>query len=429
MLEYVSALYGKVAQNIIDTYGDNPPEDVEQLILDLNTFRIGLSDRAGYEIQELQDKIQAAGLPPAQRGEFWDSVRNREDSYLRPYRAISTPDHSGHENLALRMLVGYASSGSKRQDPKALLAAARSYTNLTGLTTRQRGERVGQSSNFLRDHRLKFWFNPTGMLTFDNRTGSEGDGRMGNISAGIRYRMSDMVSLGAQARFNRSRFDRDDDSLATDSNGHGGAVYAKFAFSNGLEFEPLVAYQRNWTDITEKTGATQTSGTFATDIWTVGAKASKRFWFNVRLRPNTFGLIATNSWLQPTVGVSHVTAHRDSWTRSDGTAISGSTIEQGSANIGFTSGMRLYGDPAKIPLLEPTFGAKLVWNYEKPDAHLINNNLSIETPEVFGSLSAGLNATFTNGWRANLSTSYSGIGSDVQSISIGGKLTIPFGTN
>lgn len=190
------------------------------------------------------------------------------------------------------------------------------------------------------------------------------------------------------------------------------------------EIEPLIAFQRNRTDITQSAAGTAFTGTFDTDLWTLGARISKTWSLDVGTKLGD-AIIFGPAFVRPSVSVSHVFASRESWLRSDGLRIAGSDQDQGSATFGVKTGFTILHDPGTVPFLQPTLGAKLVWNYATPGDQLFNAASRIETPEVFGSVEAGLTATLANGWRGKIHANYSGFGSDVHAASLWGGITIP----
>lgn len=264
----------------------------------------------------------------------------------------------------------------------------------------------------LADERLNAWLEGSWSFTNDNRTGVEGDANAIRLDGGLTYRIQARTALGAKFRYRAASSDRDDGSQTTDTSGIGGAVFAQIGIPGGAVLTPIVAYERTSTDLDLTAGGVTVSSTFISDVYTVGAGLSRRFGLG-------------EYWVEPNAALSYVTAIRDDHVRSDGAAINGATVVQGTAVLGPTFGTHIKRPFDGVRRLDPTIGFNGVWTFRDGGNFVAANGTLVRPVRLSGTLSAGIGAQLDNGAHIRLTGSWSGIGSDVQGGSITARLTMP----
>ncbi len=311
-----------------------------------------------------------------------------------------------------------AGKGDRRMSFRTSLADVRRA--LAGRAASERGLAAngGGLPGLIGDDRFNAWIGASISLTDDRRRGAKADGEEFEVKAGASYRVRDDITVGGKLRYRNADSDRNDNSASASMDGFGGALFAEIVLPRGILFSPLVAYERTDTDLDLGSGGTATSGDFGTDIFTFGAGLSQRFAF---AQPEQGRIL----FVEPNTSVSYVIADREKHTRSDGTTVSGKTVEQGTLSFGPRFGF-LYAQPTEnIALLEPTLSVSGIWNFKTPDSFLSTSGSLVKTPEFYGSVGIGLNMQLVNGIDASLSAGYSGIGAKTDRYSLSTRLSLP----
>ncbi len=265
---------------------------------------------------------------------------------------------------------------------------------------------------------LQTWVSTNHNFSDDNRRGAEADGDQTVIEAGALMRVHEDVVIGAKLRYRHLDSQRRDRSISTEADGFGGAVFARFSLPQGAVLTPLVALEFTRTDLDLTAGGTTLTGTFDTDILTIGGTLSREFTFEDQDNNRTF-------YIEPNLSLSYVTARRSAYTRSDGAQIPGTRVDTGTLSFNPTFGVRLYDVGTMLKSAEPFIGVSGVWNFETPNDFLSTSGTLVETPDLFAGINGGISIETEGGMRGTLRATYSGLGSDIRSTSIFGQLTIP----
>lgn len=270
------------------------------------------------------------------------------------------------------------------------------------------------------DQRFNAWVAGSYTWTDDDRAGAAGDSTNGQVTLGASYLVSETVNAGLQLRYRRIVSNRNDGSAFSEADGFGGSVFAQILLPFGAAVTPIIAYERTDTHLTQMIGGTGLTGSFDTDIWTFGTQVGQRF----DIHDNGTGGIY---WVEPQASLSYVTAQRDGYVRSDGVVVPADTVNDGSLTFGGEIGAEFLAPAERIAVLAPSLGVTGVWNFDRPGDQLLTTGTTIATPDVFAALTAALDVVFGSGPALSGSLTYSGLGSDVRSWTVGGRLTIPFG--
>jgi len=297
---------------------------------------------------------------------------------------------------------------------------ARRRAELTRLGITGDGTSVVRSNlpALLADNRLNAWVDGNYSYTDDERAGAQSEAYQMQFSGGVSYRVMDNVAVGGKLRYRGSRSKRDDGSQRTEADGLSGALFAQIALPRGAMLSPVVAWERSSTDLDLIAGGNTVSSTFTTDVFTVGGTVSRRF--DLGKHGKSAAL-----WIDPNASVSWVTAIRDDHVRSDGAAIAGNTLVEGSAVFGPVFGADITNPFDGITSMSPTLGLNAVWNFRDGGDFVSSNGTVVKPVRFSGTLSAGLGATFDNGVTARMNTAFSGIGSEVHGMSLGFRVDIP----
>lgn len=297
---------------------------------------------------------------------------------------------------------------------------ARRRAELTRLGITGDGTSVVRSSlpAVLADNRLNAWVDGNYSYTDDERAGAQSEAYQMQFSGGVSYRVMDNVAVGGKLRYRGSRSKRDDGSQRTEADGLSGALFAQIALPRGAMLSPVVAWERSSTDLDLIAGGNTVSSTFTTDVFTVGGTLSRRFDLG------THGKSAS-LWIDPNASLSWVTAIRDDHVRSDGAAIAGNTLVEGSAVFGPVFGADITSPFEGVTSMSPSLGLNAVWNFRDGGDFVSSNGTVVKPVRFSGTLTAGLGATFDNGVTARMNTAFSGIGSEVHGMSLGFRIDIP----
>lgn len=271
------------------------------------------------------------------------------------------------------------------------------------------------------DSRPRFEFGLGGGYTFndDNRAGVQSDGGSLAVQPSLRYRLNDRLAVGATVRYRESGSDRNDGSSSIDSQAFGASIFADIAIDGNLVISPIMSFEHSHADIRVANGGATATGSFNTDIFTVGANASSEF----ELSNNG---VDRRSFISPFGSVSYSMGNRDAYTLSDGSTVASDKLHHGAATFGATIGAEFLNVSEKIALVAPSLTAAGVWNFATEDFTSTTGSV-IESPDVFGSVSAGVDVQLHSGVRASLVGTYAGLGSDIGAFSVSGQLVIPFG--
>lgn len=71
-------------------------------------------------------------------------------------------------------------------------------------------------------------------------------------------------------------------------------------------------------------------------------------------------------------------------------------------------------------------GVNGVWSFKVPEDQTIANGVTLSTSRLFASVVGGLDIRTISGATLNFSVMHSGLGSDVSSTTLSGRLNIPF---
>jgi len=271
----------------------------------------------------------------------------------------------------------------------------------------------------LADERLNAWVEGSYSYTDDQRTGGEAESNQFNIDGGVMYRAFQQASFGGKVRYRAVRSKRDDGSQRSEADAYGAALFAQIGLPGGANLTPLLAYERSNTNLVLSAGGASTTSDFDTDVYTLGATISREF---------SLGNFGTKHqfYVDPNVSLSHVTAVRQAHTRSDGSAVAGARVVQGTLTFGPTFGARIAKPFDGVRSITPTLGLNGIWNFRDGGDSVTANGTVIEAVRFSGSLSAGLTTSFNNGASVSVSTSYSGIGSDVRGYALTLRGSIAF---
>jgi len=396
--------------------GTGDSEEENEMLIDSTSAFAGATEF-------LTDQLPGDYLNDWQNGKFYDP-----NVAQLVYQILGQHDTDGSWAQAINQNFGYQVVGSEsvllsnffprritlRQ---ALVEAVEEAGGLEAFERRVRRDfRTSVPST-----RPRFEFGVGGGYTFnqDNRTGVQSDGGSLSVQPSVRYRYNDRLAFGATVRYRDSGSDRDDGSSSIDSQALGASVFADIAIHDGLVVSPIVSFERSSSDIRVVSGGTTATGSFDTNIFTVGANASSEF----ELTNNGFD---HRSFVSPFGSVSYSVADRDGYTLSDGSVVAGDTLHHGAATFGTTIGAEFHNVSDQIALLAPSLTAGGVWNFAAEDFRSTTGSV-IENPDVYGSVSAAVDIQLHSGVRASVAGTYAGIGSDVQAFSVSGQLVVPFG--
>lgn len=271
----------------------------------------------------------------------------------------------------------------------------------------------------LADERLNAWVEGSYSYTDDQRTGGEAESNQFNIDGGVMYRAFQQASFGGKVRYRATRSKRDDGSQRSEADAYGAALFAQIGLPGGANLTPLLAYERSNTNLVLSAGGASVTSDFDTDVYTLGATISREF---------DLGNFGTKHqfYIDPNASLSHVTAVRQAHTRSDNSAVAGARVVQGTLTFGPTFGARIAKPFDGVRSMTPTLGLNGIWNFRDGGDSVTANGTVIEAVRFSGSLSAGLTTSFNNGASVSVTTSYSGIGSDVRGYALTLRGSIAF---
>lgn len=271
----------------------------------------------------------------------------------------------------------------------------------------------------LADERLNAWVEGSYSYTDDQRTGGEAESNQFNIDGGVMYRVFQQASFGGKVRYRAARSKRDDGSQRSEADAYGAALFAQIGLPGGANLTPLLAYERSNTNLVLSAGGASVTSDFDTDVYTLGATISREF---------DLGNFGTKHqfYVDPNASLSHVTAVRQAHTRSDNSTVAGARVVQGTLTFGPTFGARIAKPFDGVRSMTPTLGLNGIWNFRDGGDSVAANGTVIEAVRFSGSLSAGLTTSFNNGASVSVTTSYSGIGSDVRGYALTLRGSIAF---
>jgi len=272
----------------------------------------------------------------------------------------------------------------------------------------------------LLDPRFNLWLDGRFSFNRDDRRGGESDGTGYRLTAGASYRVHHRVNLGLQGRFEETGSDRDNGTSSFDTEAFGGSVFAQVRLLDGLTLTPLFAFRRANSLLVETSNGRMATSRFNSHTWTLGGEVSKRFTFD---GPGQAGRL----WVEPALSVSHVFSDRGSYIRSDGVSVPGAGLETGSVSFGPTIGMNLADPFPNISRIAPSLSVNGTWTYLTTGEQILANGARLETQGAWAGITGDLSIRLQNGVSSRLSAGVDGLGSDVLSGRIGGRLTIPLG--
>ncbi len=266
------------------------------------------------------------------------------------------------------------------------------------------------------DEHLYGWIGGNYTWTRDRRTGNNTDRHAVRVEAGLLYKYSSVVDLGGKVRLTYGSSARLDGTSTTGALAVGASTFARIKLPQGIVLTPVIAYERSSTDISFNSGAA--TGNFATDIFMVGAKLSKRF------RPS-FATLLNQAYIEPNMSLSLMHGIRHGYTLSNNTVIAGASFWQGTLRFGPTIGWRSVEAGETFASVDHTVSLNGTWNFLRPTSFTSASGAQVSTPTFSASINAALSAKTYKGKTLSLGIGYSGIGSKVQSALVSGSIRIP----
>lgn len=257
-------------------------------------------------------------------------------------------------------------------------------------------------------------------LSDDERGLSSTQTNSASLTTGLSYQWNDQLTVGAQLRYRGIDSERANASQSSDTRGLGASLFAQYQSALGAIITPILAYERTRTDITEQIAGVAQTGSFNSDLWTLGAQVSQRM--DLHTLPSGSVL-----WAQPDVALSYIITRRQAYLRSDGLRIGSDQSTQGDLRLGGQLGMQL--SPATLPghIFEPYIGLHGSWAFSGNGDQVLSDGSLIKADALAASLSAGASMTFPGGAQASAELSYSGVGSHARTIGANARFSIPLG--
>lgn len=216
---------------------------------------------------------------------------------------------------------------------------------------------------------------------------------LGQFYAGIDYRLSADLVVGALAQFDWS--DEDDNPNNTSLDGDGWLVgpYVVARVHDNVIFDALATFGQSDNDVSTAT----VTGEFDTD----------RFYVKGQLT----GDFAYGDWhFAPHVAVHYFEEHQESYTNSLGGTIASQTVSLGRATFGPEVSTRFVMEDGTV--IAPRAAIKGLWDFDRTTTVNPTTGLAVGTDDIRARLEGGLTVQLANGWHLNGGAFYDGIGAD-----------------
>ncbi|SNZ19389.1 autotransporter outer membrane beta-barrel domain-containing protein [Cohaesibacter gelatinilyticus] len=350
---------------------------------------------------------------------YADPALNQPASHAQsPFTSFNFSDNSANFGMTLRQLRAWRKSKAAQQSQQigSRVAMAFDATSQPAIPQTDIEEPL---PGLLGDKKFNAWIDAAVSWSRDNRSGNEGTGTSIQVRAGASYQLLEKIGIGSMLRYSHKASDRSDGSASTKGDGFGGSIFAQIQLPYGAIFTPVFAYERVNSDLDISNGATLVTGGFESDIYTYGGSLKKRFIFES-------DNIDRRYFIDPNLTLSYIKGKRHGYVRSDGSYVPSDSFNQGVLSFGPTFGLQMRNVSETIAMLEPKVGINGIWNFETPAAYTTTTGSVIKPTQWSASLNAGLTLQLKNGLTSTITGAYSGLGSDVNTGTFSGRLSLPF---
>ena len=243
-----------------------------------------------------------------------------------------------------------------------------------------------------------------------SQAGARRNGHAYEVAAGLKYKLSDRVDLGASIRHKRSNSNSGDLASDIDTGLIGLALYSQINLLDQLNLTLLAAYEHAANRI--KSGGNK--GKFGFDSFILSARLARRF------------DLPAGWWIEPNGTVSWSTTSRDAYTDSGGNAIAGGNSKVGLLAFGPRVGVtHSFGDGQGLVSLSPSLGVSGTWYFERPRDRVLANGTNLPVSDSGITVDGSLAFNFANRTSASISGSYSALSDNVETWSLSGGVDFP----
>lgn len=244
-----------------------------------------------------------------------------------------------------------------------------------------------------------------------DQSGADRKGKAYAFATGAYHAPTARFMFGAMYRFRHSESESVAQSSDIETKGHGVGIHSTFVITPQLSFSAQALYERNHNSLI-RSGVT---GSYGANQYVASGSLQ--------------GLIRRGTlWMRPALGLTYAYVDSDAFTDSAGTLNAGQITEQAQVTFGSSVGFRRTVDSDIIKSIEPSFSATGVWSLNNSGDTTLASGSIIKQDDISFQFSAALAIFLHNETQISLNAGYSGLGaSQVESYSIGGKITIPLG--
>ncbi len=252
---------------------------------------------------------------------------------------------------------------------------------------------------------LDIWAEGHFLSFADNRNSADTDGHFGVFYVGADYIVKPWLLVGLLAQYDTMHQRSTTQAFDIKGSGWMAGPYATVRLSENIFLQGRLAAGRSTNEVSPFLTYTDT---FSTKRWLATTALVGRW--------------QVGNWqIQPSATLSHIEDVSEAYTDTLGVGIPGLKASLGQFKAGPQVSYRHV--LADGTLLEPRFGAELIWNFTASDKVADFGGTLSGPEELRGRIELGLRTQFTNGVGLDLSGSYDGIGSDTFH-ALGAKATV-----
>ncbi len=248
--------------------------------------------------------------------------------------------------------------------------------------------------------------------------GADRKGQAYTFATGAYIAPSARFMIGTMYRYRKSESESRAQNTDVDSRGNGAGLYSTLVLSPMLSLSGQILYERSENDIARTATAiapVATTGSYDSDQYVATGSIQGTFW-------------RRSFWLRPAAGLTYAHVDTESYVDSAGTLIPGQTIEQMQFTFGPTFGYRAWREGRHIRFIEPSLSINGIWTLKDEGDTTLASGAIIKQDDASATFSGGLSILLQNDIQLSLNGGYSGLGeSKVESYSVGGQVSIPFG--
>ncbi len=348
--------------------------------------------------RSFDDRLDALGLAP--------SGPRDEQAGLSPIRVTGSTEGASRFSFStsLSQMTRFNDDVAARKAKEAESAAESDYGG--GPMALGAGKLTGAKTGAKRAFSpLDIWAEGHFLSFADNRNNADSDGHFGVFYVGADYIVKPWLLVGLLAQYDTMHQRSTTQVFDIKGSAWMAGPYATVRLSENIFLQGRLAAGRSTNEVSPFLTYTDT---FSTKRWLATTALVGRW--------------QVGNWqIQPSASLAYIEDVSEAYTDSLGVGIPGLKASLGQFKAGpqFSYRHVLAGGT----LLEPRFGAELIWNFTASDKVADFGGTLSGPEELRGRIELGLRTQFTNGVGLDLSGSYDGIGSD-SFHALGAKATV-----